>query len=388
MRMRPTQGIALAGLVAAALQATGSAQDKLCPKCHTTGRVSNEVKDAKLAQMEAPVIHCSHSISRDKAGRGLPFLPCAGCLAPALAAQAQVGFDKLAAEKDAWLAERRKIDAALRPREEFVHIETEHFLLVFGLPKVVLPDKVVLDAHAAAHLYAARLEEFYSWFQELLGYTDEEARVLKHQVFLMNDLRTLMKAATDYAQTPTDRAGRAVGDPSILVTWRDRSVFKSDPDFHRHVVHHVSHLLLGVFHLKVWLVDRAGWLEEGLAHVCEMRLFGLAGNSCNIEQSEEDMPDEDWEPLVKKMVLQKQTAPFALLKEKRADLLTAKEHLQVWAITDFLLKRDQKQLPELIRRLKQDVPLRDALRELYDLSIVSFDLTWSEWVEENYRLKP
>ena len=66
-----------------------------------------------------------------------------------------------------------------------------------------------------------------------------------------------------YAALATDRAARVVGDPSILVTWRDKSIFKSDSSFHQHVVHHVIHNLCGVFHLKFWLADDAGWLEPG-----------------------------------------------------------------------------------------------------------------------------
>ena len=363
-------------------------KDRLCPKCDSTGRIPNEIKKRELAQLESEVKRCSWNISRDRTGRGLPFLPCARCLAPSKAAKVQEEFDALAAEEDKWMAECTAIDKHLKPRRPLIHIETEHFRLVCGLPKVNLSKTLVLDAHEAAHLYARRLEEFYGWYQELIGYTDQEARVLTHQVFLMGDLRTLMMVADDYVMSPTDRSTRAVGDPSMYATWYDKSVFNGDAGFHRHVLLGVSHLFLGVYYTKIWLVERAGWLEEGLANVCEMRRFQLSGNSCNQEQAEEDLEDGDWEPLVKKLVLSGKTISFADLKDKRADVLSGREHLFAWSFTDFLIARDKSKLPEFIRRLKTDVDVRDCLRDLYGLTVLGFDEVWAEWVKENYRLKP
>ena len=365
-----------------------SAEDKLCPKCDTSGRIPNEIKPRELAELEAQTLRCSWHISRDKQGQGLPFLPCQKCLAPSKAAAVQKEFDALAAEVGVWMQGCAAIDKNLRPRNELIHIQTEHFDLIFGLEKVTLSKKLVLRAHEGAHLYADRLEEFYNWFQQLVGFTDEDARVLKHQVFLLGDLRTLMKAADDYAMAPTDRSSRAVGDPSVYVTWFDKGVFGSDVNFHRHVVHSVSHQLMGVFHSMIWLVERAGWLEEGLANACEMRKFGRSGNSCNIEQGEEDLADGDWEPLVKKAVLAGKTISFADLRNIRADMLSGRQHLFAWSFTDFLMARSPEKLPELIRRLKSDVDIRDCLRDLYDLTVLNFDEVWAEWVIETYRLKP
>lgn len=364
------------------------AEDKLCGKCKTTGRVPNPVVTEKWTAAEAGAIHCSAKIDKDPTACGSPFLVCRGCAAVALAQKAQAELDAYVAGEKAWLAERRKIDAVVKPRAPLVHVETEHFLLISGLAKVTLADRTVLDAHAAAHLYARRLEETYAWFLRLMGATDADMRVKKHQVFLMDDLRTLITAAGQYAQLPTDRAGRAVGDPSILTTWRDRAVFKTDEDFHRHVVHHVVHLFLGVFFQKIWLVERAGFLEEGVSHVAEMELFKKSGNSCNLEGSEQDMADEDWEPIVRKLAAAGPPLTFAELAPKKAHVLTPAEHYLAWSFTDYLWKLEPKKLRELVIALKQDKPLRDALRELYGVTIVGIDASWKAWVLEHYRLKP
>ncbi|MFG0320018.1 MAG: hypothetical protein ACF8XB_22290, partial [Planctomycetota bacterium JB042] len=335
------------------------------------------------------VLRCSELVESDARGRGLPFLPCERCLAPSKAAEARAEFDPLAAEVDAWLANVREIDETLRPRRPFVHIETEHFQLAFGLPKVSLERRVTLKQHEAAHLYAERLEAHYAWFQDILDYDDELARVKKHQLILCDDLRTLVQAAQIYAHLNTDRAGRAVGDPSIFVTWRDKSVFKkADEAFHRHVLHHMTHQYLGVYFMKVWLVERAGWLEEGLANYAEMIHFGSAGNSCNIESAEEDMADEAWASPTKKLVLKGEAIPFAQLSRKRADQMGRDDHLQAWSIVDWIMTTAPDKLPALVQDLKQDVPLRDSFRTHFGHSIVGFDEVWQEWVKETYELEP
>ncbi len=383
--MRPVL-VALLSLHLVGSTATAE-EDRLCGRCGTTGKIANELVDPPLIALESNVKLCSWRIERDPQGKALPFVPCQRCLAPSKAAAAEAEFAALAAPVTAWMQENAAIDANLRPRNGFIHIETEHFRLVFGLPRVNTDDRVRYSMHEAAHLYAARLEDLYAWLQNLIGYTDENVRNTKHQVFLLDDLRTLVKAANDYAQCPTDRAGRAVGDPSIFVTWRDKTVFKTDGAFHQHVDHHMSHQLLGVYFMKVWLVERAGWLEEGLAHVCEMRRFGRAGNTCNTEQSEEDMPDENWEPIVKKLVLAGETISLADVKDKRADLLDREEHLFAWSFVDFLIARGPEKLRQLIQALKQDVDLRDALRDVYGMTVVGFQTEWDTWVRQTYRLK-
>jgi len=370
-----------------ATSASPRAPDKLCPKCKTTGRLENPV-DPKIAEMEAKVLRCSWLISKDKKGRGIPFVPCTRCLAPSKAAEVQAEFEPLAAEIDAWMEANGTIDKTLRPRKPLLHIETEHFRLVFGLPKVKLSKRRTLDMHTSAHLYADRLEELYAWFQKTLECDDELARVKKHQVFLLPDLRTLMTAALEYAQTPTDRSGRAVGDPSVFVTWRDKAVFSTDASFHQHVSHHMIHQFLGVYFLKIWLVEKAGWLEEGLANYAEMALFEKAGNSCNTEDSEEDMADENWESPTRKLVERRRTIAFAELQNKRADQLGRDDHLQSWSIVDWIMKTSPEKLPVLIRDLKQEVPLRTTFKKHFGHSIVGFDEVWQEWVKENYALVP
>lgn len=381
----------LVALLAALLAGPASAhavEDKLCPKCDTTGRLSNELKP-KDAELEGDVLRCSWRITRDPVGRGLPFIPCERCLAPSKAEAVRQEFEPLAAEIDAWMESCRQIDDTLRPRKPFIHIETVHFHLVFGLPDVKLDKRRTLRQHEAAHLYAERLEALYTWFQTLLAYDDALARVKKHQVMICDDLRTLVQAAQIYAHINTDRSGRAVGDPSVFVTWRDKSVFKKTDDaFYQHVVHHVTHQLLGVYFMKVWLVERAGWLEEGIANYAEMVHFGQAGNSCNIESTEEDMPDEAWESPTKKLVLKKDSIPFAELSKKRADQMGRDDHLQAWSILDWMMNQAPENLPELVQDLKQDVPLRDSFRRLYGHSIVGFDEVWEAWVIENYELVP
>ncbi len=369
--------------------APSAAQDKLCAKCKSTGRLDNTPKDAGVAAMEAKVDFCSWRIKNDTIGHGAPFIPCPNCLAPSKAAAVKVEFDKIAQANDAWLAERMKIDAVVKPRDGLVHIATKHFDLVYGLPQIVLADKRSFDIHAGAHLYAERLEDFYTWFEALLHYTDDEVRVKRHSVFLLNDLRTAQAAAQKYTNLFSDRACRAVGDPSIVVTWRDRNVFgKSDEAFHRHVVHHVSHNLQGIFYKRLWLVEKAGWLDEGIANVCEMKRFKICGNACTQESDDNGYNDLDWEPLVKKRVLLGKTLPLAQLLGKKTDELSPDERMFAWSHVDFLFAQKPDKVREIVKAVKDEKEARDAIRENFGFTIAAMEEPWAEWVKATYRDKP
>ncbi len=363
-------------------------EGKLCSRCKTTGRIANPFLDERWKKLEDGCLHCSERLDRDPSGHGFEWIPCKGCQAVELNKQAIAEFTKNSKVEIDWLADRRKIDQTLKPHTKFVHVETPHFQVIFGVTGIVLEDRTVLDQHAAAHLYARRLEDIYSWFQKLIATSDKEAKVLKHQIFLLDDERTDKEAAQQYASLATDRAARVVGDPSILVTWRNKANFKTDAAFHEHVAHHVIHNLCGVFHLKAWLADDAGWLEEGLAHVAEMELFNKAGNTCNVEGTGGDMSDSDWQPVVRKMVTVGGLESFAELMNKKAFMLTDPEHYLAWSYTDFLLKKKPNGLRLLLIALKEKKPQRDALKDVFGLSTAGIDEEWQKYVLANYRQKP
>lgn len=366
--------------------------EELCPTCHGSGRLDNSIQSPKAAELEGKVIYCSERIARDAKGKGSAFVPCgAKCQAPTKNAEAQAEFAKYQAGVDAWLATNASISKTIKPRTPFVFVRTEHFDLIYGLPKVTLETRETFDLHAGAHLYAERLETAYRWFCDLLQLEDAQMRVLRHQVFLFDDLKSLVTAAPLYAELNTDRAGHKIGDPSVLVTWRDKNVFgKDDAAFHKHVVHHLTHMIQGIWTLKVWLAERAGWLDEGLAHVAEMRLFEVAGNSCNTESEELDYPDENWEPMVLRSVNANETIAFAKMMTKKSHELSHDEHMFAWSFTDFLLARPDGPvvIQQLMRGVKEKREIREVFREATGFTTVNFDEAWKAWVKENYSLKP
>lgn len=398
---RAPRGLAallLVHFVLGAFVGPATAQQAYCAKCDNTGRIESKAWEKIRKEIEEfglqdePRLLVSFHIEQDRDGRGLDALPCERCRAPEVTKEAREALERQAKEREAWLAERRKIDALVKPRGDLAHVETEHFRLTFGIRKITLEDKRTFRTEQAALLYAKRLEDFYDWFQQLLGYTDEQARVTRHDVFLMGDLRTLMGVAHEYCNLPTDRAARAVGDPSVLCTWPETGVYRRDGDFHRHVLYHVSHLLVGVYYMKVWLVENAGWLEEGLAHLVEMDLFQVAGNTSNVEQSEPDRGDADWEPEVRELIVKNRLVPFADLIRKRADQLTGVEHKLAWSYVDFLhAKGGGEKIAAMIQDIKKNGELdqvRDALRAHFGLTVTSIEGEWIEWVRANYRSKP
>jgi hypothetical protein len=58
----------------------------------------------------------------------------------------------------------------------------------------------------------------------------------------------------------------------------------------------------------------------------------------------------------------------------------------VTAAVDYLIHVDPLRFSELGRKLRQRTDVRDALREVYDLSILDLGARLEAWVRETYSL--
>ena len=354
---------------------------ELCGVCKTTRRVANPWYDAR-AVAESDCRSCSVFFEGDKAARGAPFLPCPRCKRPDLRQHAEAELAKIKQEREAWLAERRGVDAQIGTK--LVWVESAHFVVGFELPRWRTREKRDLDGHEAAHLFARRLEGMYADFQGLFGFDDARMRNKRHQVLVFERLRNLAKASEVLLSMTTDIAAKLAGDPSILVTWNDRSSFPGgDVDMDRHVVHHVTHLLVSVFHLKEWLYS-FGFLDEGLAHCFEVRYFLVSDNSCNQEEREEDFGDSNWPREVLTAVQAGRNPSLAEICGKRTDQLQGSDHFFAWSISDFLLSLGPSRVAELMVKLKEKTELRDAVRAVYGKSFFELESDWKAYVLETY----
>ncbi len=366
-------------LVATPGVAQGSPAD-LCGACKTTGKIENPWF-VEHGNEEVGCKGCSTFFEGDPAGCGAPFLPCARCRRADLKAAAERELATLKKEREAWLAGQRAVDARLGTKLTWV--ESDHFVIGFEPAHYKTRDKRDLDAHAAAHRFARRLEGMYADFERLFGIDDVRMRNRRHQVLIFERLKTMSKASEVLLSMTSGTAAKLAGDPSILVTWVDKSSLPGDLAMDRHVTHHVTHLLCSVFHLKEWLYSQ-GFLDEGIAHYFEMRYFGAADNSCNQEEEEEDFGNEDWTKAVLLAVQQGKHPSLAELCAKRTDQLRGSDHSFAWSLADFLIAESPAKTAELMVKLKEKVELREALRIAFGQNFFGLEKAWRSFVLAEY----
>ena len=69
------------------------------------------------------------------------------------------------------------------------------------------------------------------------------------------------------------------------------------------------------------------------------------------------------------------------------DSLSGLQHAVSLSFVDYLIQKDGERLSQLIKQLKAKVPTRDALKEVFGLSVLEFEREWQAWVLETYPTK-
>jgi hypothetical protein len=371
--------------------AIASAQDDpLCGGCETSGRVPNKLALSSV-DAEKDVIYCSEAMKKDKVAFGADEVSCLKCRGTSYHNSAKTEIDAEIESRKTWLADRKKqVDDLVR--RECVHIQTRHFHLAFDLPSVKV-GQVTYSKHAAAHLYAERLEALYAEIRDLLQLMEGEISGTRRYVYLVEGDRAGAELATQHTNQTGSRSARyGIGSiPHQIVTAYTKASFLNDEDYHQHVCHVVSHHIFhDVDQTQHWLVERYGWVQEGLAHLMEIRLFGPPNTWCHREASGfVHWKGKNWEANVKKAVLAGTQPRFEELQQRPADALTAEEHQFSWSYVDYLMWLDPTAMPKLLGLMKgPQLPVRDCLQQAYGLSVPAFVAGWEEFVKTEYSLTP
>jgi hypothetical protein len=375
--------------------------DKLCGSCKTTGVLDIEIANKWLDEYEQgdgwEVEYCSEAIDSDD--MALDWRPCPRCKAPSLRDKAQGLWDALAETNHAWLKERGRMDKLLKSKD-LVHVETTHFVIAWDVPKITTSKKKHYRTHAAAHLYARRMEQFYERYQELLGVVDVDNMRNKHHVYLLDNLRDAMKVGSVYANMTSDTTARRSGGvdhESTLVMFFNKNEHPKDEDLYRHWIHSLTHQYSSVHYnpnwfgvgekglSPPWLADKYGWLDAGLAHWFEIDFDGEASTHCTQEQdTSARWKGGDWRKNVWKAVMAEDVLSFPQVISVPTQALTPKQHQFVWSWVDYLMQADSKGMGKAIKLAKMEHPTRELLKECWKMSLLSFESKWADWVRTEY----
>ncbi|MFH2001904.1 MAG: hypothetical protein ABIK28_19650 [Planctomycetota bacterium] len=373
-------------------------EDKKCPFCKTTGRLSNPFYEKYMNSLDLDkILFSSWVIENDPKGLGLPWYPCERCRNETLKAQAEAEFERLAAARQRWLAQRREIDKKLQAQEPLLHLETEHFLWTWDIPELTY-NKRKYRSHEALNLYAMRIEGFYNDFKREHKITDEDLQqankvtdgdlsTKKFNLFCFERELIARKACPLYGKQASP-SGRVTlqGVPSVSVKWWDKTRMPTEDYLYRDMVHSVAHLLVAVYHSPWWLFE-SGFAYEGLAHWWELYYSDKATSTCIREINIlTDWVASKWEQKVKKAVLAGKCPSLVSLLGKNGGSLSAKEHIFSWSIMDYMMFLDKRKTLDFCVILKQNRPAREAFYEVWGASILNFEAQWREYVKQEYKV--
>ena len=383
---------------------TAQPGEPLCGWCATTGRTPFDVDKRYAIEQDAgptwSVQFCSDAI--DSPNDGLDWQPCARCKTPSLHELAVKRYDKVAAVLKTWVDGRRKVDRAVGAESPLIHVQTNHFVITWNVPKITTASKQTLRAHEAAHLYAHRMEDLYSKYQAMFGITDVDNLRNLHYIYFFEEPAQAAVAGPLYtalsmgdART-VKRAGGA-GNESAIVTWWDRGLFPKDADMYRHQIHNVAHALSAVYYnvqwfppgvmglSPPWLSDKYGWMDEGLAHWFEIDFDGKAETYCFREQNTTSRwGGGDWKKNIFKAVAANEVPSFSEVATKPSPGLSALEHQFSWSWCDYLIAKDAAAMGRAMMLCKKKTEMRDILKQCWGLTVLDFEESWKTWVLATY----
>jgi hypothetical protein len=344
-------------------------------------------KHGKLWDVEQPehgTVFCS-VVSECKTCAGALAVDCKTCRNTA-AEQELARRQQLA--KD-WLGKRRAAVDAVTDDDPLWHLQSRHVDLVFGIrPTTIGKEKV--DTHPLMHLYADRIEALRDLYLKTFELRDDE-QTGRLQIYMFRsgkDQAAIGPRVTGIGSGQSTGT-KLMGVDCVYSMWQDLRSFPDDDALFRGIVHNVTHLLLcNTTPPQVLNNRKAGWIDEGVAHWFEDKLTGKCTNICFEEillVPGTSFKGGRWRAPVRKLVDEGKVPPFAALSVLNTDQLDFHGHATSFALVDWLLTvHGGAKLRDLVRLVKQDKPIQDALQAVYGLNPITIDAPFHQWVKDNY----
>ncbi|MEZ5962682.1 MAG: hypothetical protein R3F56_02435 [Planctomycetota bacterium] len=386
--LRSFPGLPFPGLLGTGVLLLGAllpGQDAGCRSCNGTGTRPCS-GHRKLLELEQAVSACSEAVRCRHCG-GVLERDCQSCANPV----AEADLKKRAEELATWLDGRRKSIDAVTGGKEILHLRTAHVDLAFSVRPLTV-GRTKLDTHRLMHLYGERIEELRALFLSTFG-CDDRALPARLQVFLFKDLLDHQRLAPRVTGQGSGSNGtKLMGIDSVYCAFHNPQTMPGDEELHRNVVHNVTHLLLANATPTRWLGNRkAGWIDAGVAHWFEDKVTGKCTNFCYEEVALHPgagFKGGRWRVPLRKMAEAGEIGTFARLSQLNTDELTFQDHAHAFACIDYLMTtQGGPKLKGMIDRVKQDLAVRDAMKEVLATNVLAFDGELIAWIKATYPME-
>lgn len=351
-----------------------------CKFCKSTGREACSEHPTSECESEDSVLYCSR-IATCPVCAGTGWVVCRECKS----AVAQAALDKKKADVPKRRADLKEIDDKMG--RELCKVETAHFVLVWELERIKV-DKKFLNQHEGMHLYATRLERLYADYLARQKLVDEDFRE-KFKIFIWNWPKDHEVGALAFCDQNTPGGVKLMGVNPAYSLCGIKRYFNDDDKLHRNIVHSVTHLMLSAQQFPAWMGNiKGGWCDEGLAHWFEDRYWGICDNYCFQESNTNvDFKGGKYRLAMRKLIELDKAPSAAQVFERTSDTLTLPEHAVAFSYVDYFLSRDGEKFKALCAELKHKVHTRDALKKVYEMSVIEFEASWKAWVLQTYPSK-
>jgi len=265
--------------------------------------------------------------------------------------------------------------------------ETAHFVLMWEMDKLKI-GKAVASAHEAMHVYARRLEEVFAAYCALLE-IEPSALEERSWVFVWYLPRDREQASALFCDTASKNGVTFLGLYPRYSVCGNKQFFSSDEALHRNIAHQVGHLLLSHQQPMAWLGERkSGWADEGLAYWLEEKVNGICDTYCQHEADvKRGFEGGKFRVGVRRLVAAEAAPSMAAVTQLDRDGLTPEMNAVSYSYVDYLSTLGGKKLDALMQKLKNRVPVRDVVQELYGTSLLELETRWKAWVLETYPVK-
>lgn len=348
-----------------------------CKKCKGAGYVAcPEAKEHACAGTRAR--HCSYAVACATCV-GTALVPCPKC-PPREDAERAATMER----HRAWLAGWKDSDAVLgRP---LAHAESAHFRLTYDLGKLGVEGGET--RHAGMHLYLERAEDLFERVARDLGATDADF-LGQTAIFLWEKKADQETASLHFTRQSSATESKLMGKAPVVSIFYDQAWLHEEFELHQALVHQLAHCLLSNVWDGIWPGNiGAGWIDEGLAHDYELDLFDGVRHYCYVETDTIlDLAKGPWEPIVRSAVDAGKAPGFLGVAGKNTAQLTPEDNYFAWSYVDWVKRVHPAQLGPLARRLKQKLPLAQALAETVQLTPFEFEREWAAFVKAEYALK-